>query len=65
MKNQFMSQAKQALQNLTNNQGQQNKSERQKEIELVQHSIQAAYENATPEEIQQIKELENKLQQHL
>ncbi len=63
MANQWIEQARQAMQNLTNNQS--NQADRQKDIELVQHSIQAAYEQSTPEEEEEIRELENKLNKHL
>ncbi|TSJ65535.1 DUF3813 family protein [Allobacillus salarius] len=63
--NKWIEQARQAVQNLTNQQTHASQEDRQKELELVQHSIQAAYEQSTPEEEEQVRELENQLNKHL
>nr|WP_289038959.1 DUF3813 family protein [uncultured Allobacillus sp.] len=65
MANKWIEQARQAVQNLTNQQTHASQEDRQKELELVQHSIQAAYEQSTPEEEDQVRELENQLNKHL
>ena len=63
--NKWIEQARQAVQSLTNQQTHASQEDRQKELELVQHSIQAAYEQSTPDEEEQVRELENQLNKHL
>lgn len=63
MENNLFEQAKDAITNLMNMQREPNQDEQQ----AAQSAIQAAYENATPEEIEQLQHLEQRLkeQNHL
>ncbi|MGM8214686.1 DUF3813 family protein [Bacillaceae bacterium W0354] len=59
--NGIMQQARQALQNLTNNMT-NNNNVNQNDVQAAQELIQQAYnENLTAEEQQELKELENKI----
>ncbi|PKR78330.1 hypothetical protein CEY16_00805 [Halalkalibacillus sediminis] len=60
MPNHMLQQARQAIQNLGNG----NRKQNDEEIQSIQSSIQAAYEQCSPEEEQELRELEAKLQQH-
>lgn len=63
MENNLFEQAKDAIANLMNMQREPNQDEQQ----AAQSAIQAAYENATPEETEQLQQLERRLkeQNHL
>lgn len=61
MEDNLFQQAKKAISNLTNMQNQGNVTENDNQI--AQKAIQAAYENATPEEEQQLQQLEQQLKQ--
>ncbi len=59
MEKSVFQQAKDALMNLVNMNGEPNEMEQQS----TQQAIDAAYKEATPEEQQQLQELENQLKQ--
>ncbi|GAA0454940.1 DUF3813 family protein [Alkalibacillus silvisoli] len=66
MENKFLNQARQAIQNMTGrdqqHQGQAQAEEQ--EIKAIQQCIQSAYEQSSPEEEQELKQLENDLNQY-
>jgi len=57
LENNLFQQAKNAIANLTNMQGNANETDQQ----AAQNAIQAAYNDATPEEQQQLQQLEQQL----
>ncbi|MGM8212653.1 DUF3813 family protein [Virgibacillus sp. W0430] len=60
MEKNLFQQARDALMNITNMQGGASENEKQ----AAQQAIQAAYNDATPEEKQQLQELEQQLKQN-
>lgn len=58
----FLEQAKQAVSQLTNMGNQQDK---EKQAQVAQNIIQSSYANSSPEEKQQLQELENQIENHL
>ncbi|GAB3060259.1 DUF3813 family protein [Virgibacillus ainsalahensis] len=63
MENNLFQQAKNAVTNFMNTQGQGNTANAD-DKQAVQNAIQAAYNQASPEEKQQLQQLENQLKQH-
>lgn len=57
MENSLFQQAKTKMMNMINNKGTPNENDKQ----LANHAIQAAYANATPEEKQELQQLEQQL----
>ncbi len=62
MANNILEQAKQAVSQLANMGNQQDK---QKQAQVAQNIIHSAYTNSSPEEKQQLQELENQIENHL
>ncbi|WP_079709147.1 DUF3813 family protein [Paraliobacillus ryukyuensis] len=59
MANQFMQQARNAIQRFTNGTTMSNEDK-----QAASHAIQAAYAKATPEEQQELQQLEQQLRDH-
>ncbi|WP_042224613.1 DUF3813 family protein [Oceanobacillus manasiensis] len=61
MENNLFQQAKDAVANMMNMQGNSTSAQ---DKQAAQNAIQAAYNEASPEEKQQLQQLENQLKQH-
>ncbi len=62
MANNLLEQAKQAVSQIAN---MGNNQDKQKQAEVAHNVIQSAYTNSSPEEKQQLQELENQIDNHL
>ncbi|WP_027963920.1 DUF3813 family protein [Halalkalibacillus halophilus] len=60
MENKFLNQAKQAMQSLPG----MNQQDKEKELETIHQCIQSAYEQCSPEEQQELQQLEQELSDH-
>ncbi|WP_017185439.1 DUF3813 family protein [Alkalibacillus haloalkaliphilus] len=66
MENKFLNQARQAMQNLSGRDRQPNGQAQadEQEVKAIQQCIQSAYQSCSPEEEQELQQLENELNEY-
>ncbi|TCT22437.1 uncharacterized protein DUF3813 [Melghiribacillus thermohalophilus] len=64
MANRMIEQAREAVNRLTN-MGQASNEERERQIAVARNVIQSAYQQSTPEEQEQLEQLERQIENHL
>ncbi|MBO8156255.1 MAG: DUF3813 family protein [Bacillaceae bacterium] len=64
MANRMIEQAREAVNRLTN-MGQATDQERERQIAVARNVIQSAYQESTPEEQEQLQQLEQQIENHL